>query len=425
MSFFNDASIVQIPSGYKASTLYSIKPSSGAGDFSVTRATTATRVNENGLIESVAANVPRIDYTNGDCGELLVEPQRTNLLTYSEDFTNAAWSKQNTSVTSDGSILGLNAFVLTNGASSPQSLRVLSIPVNSATDYTYSIFVDVNNSTCAFTVIRINDVNDNRVYFNNSTQALTDNGGAGIVGYEAINYGGGIYRVNVTSNSSTATSSSYYLYAANAANTTSTTGETLRLTGAQREEGSYATSYIPTTSSTVSRNADVISLTNASALLGDSEGVVFFESTFFDQANDRISISDGTINNRVSFDLVLSPTLKFRTFVNVGGASQSSMIEGAANENVNYKIAVKYSTNDFAIWVDGVEVATDNSGSTFGAGVLTQLRFDNGFGGSPFYGRIRQIAVFDQALLDEELSSIAAYTSFTEIANANNYTING
>jgi len=423
MSLFNDASIVQIPSGYKASTLYSIKPSSGAGDFSVTRATTATRVNENGLIESVAANVPRIDYTNGDCGELLVEPQRTNLLTYSEDFTNAAWSKQNTSVTSDGSILGLNAFVLTNGASSPQSLRVLSIPVNSATDYTYSIFVDVNNSTCAFTVIRINDVNDNRVYFNNSTQALTDNGGAGIVGYEAINYGGGIYRVNVTSNSSTATSSSYYLYAANAANTTSTTGETLRLTGAQREEGSYATSYIPTTSSTVSRNADNISLSGASALLGDSAGSLFVEGSFDAyQSNIRISLSDGTTNNTVTFGLNANQATQ--VIVQAGGVAQFNQFStGILSNGVSSKIALNYKENDFALLVDGVKVFTDNLGSTFPDGTLTRLGFDIGSGSSPFYGRIRQLVIFDQALEDDEIESVSAYPSFAVMASSKLYTI--
>ena len=92
MSAFDKASIVQLPDGAKAGTLYSIVPTDGSGDFSVTRATTATRVNEQGLIESVAANVPRIDFTNGGCGELLVEPQRTNQLTYSEQFNNAAWN---------------------------------------------------------------------------------------------------------------------------------------------------------------------------------------------------------------------------------------------------------------------------------------------------------------------------------------------
>ena len=80
MSLFESASLVITPNGTKASKLYSIKPTDGSGDLTVTRATTATRVNSAGLIETVSANVPRLDYSNGSCPSILVEPQRTNLV---------------------------------------------------------------------------------------------------------------------------------------------------------------------------------------------------------------------------------------------------------------------------------------------------------------------------------------------------------
>jgi len=79
MSVLDDASLVLIPSGYKASKLYSVVPTSGDGDLTFSRSTTATRVNADGVIETVAINVPRIDFTGGGCGKLLLEPQRTNL----------------------------------------------------------------------------------------------------------------------------------------------------------------------------------------------------------------------------------------------------------------------------------------------------------------------------------------------------------
>jgi len=94
MSLLEKASLVLTPNAYKASKLYSVVPSSGLGDMTVTRATTATRVNSLGLIESVASNVPRLNYdVAGGCPSILLEPQRTNLLTYSEDFINAVWVK--------------------------------------------------------------------------------------------------------------------------------------------------------------------------------------------------------------------------------------------------------------------------------------------------------------------------------------------
>ena len=79
MSTYDDASLIYYPSGVKAGTAYSLKPTDGSGDLTFTRASTATRVNSAGLIESVATGVPRIDYTSG-CGKLLLEPQRTNLV---------------------------------------------------------------------------------------------------------------------------------------------------------------------------------------------------------------------------------------------------------------------------------------------------------------------------------------------------------
>jgi hypothetical protein len=94
MALLNSASLVVTPNGYKAGTLYSVIPNTTLGDMTVVRATTATRVNSAGLIESVANNVPRLDYLNASCPSLLLEPQRTNLQVYSEDFSNPAWTGQ-------------------------------------------------------------------------------------------------------------------------------------------------------------------------------------------------------------------------------------------------------------------------------------------------------------------------------------------
>ena len=109
MSIYDNAGVVQIPSGYKAGTtdnLYSVLPANGNGDFNATRGSTATRVNKDGLIESVATNVPRLDYPliDGvvqDCPTLLLEPQRTNALQYSEEFENAYWINNGITITAN------------------------------------------------------------------------------------------------------------------------------------------------------------------------------------------------------------------------------------------------------------------------------------------------------------------------------------
>jgi len=85
-----DASLVLTPNAYKAGKLYSAVPDNGSGDFTVDRNSTATYIGQDGLIKTALANVPRIDWSTGEAA-LLVEPQRTNLITYSEDFDNASW----------------------------------------------------------------------------------------------------------------------------------------------------------------------------------------------------------------------------------------------------------------------------------------------------------------------------------------------
>ena len=94
MSLLDTASLILTPNGYKASKLYSVKPTNGDGDMVVSRNTTATRVNSAGVIESVAINVPRLDYTGGGCPKILVEPLRTNLV-----FPSATLTTQTRTVT--------------------------------------------------------------------------------------------------------------------------------------------------------------------------------------------------------------------------------------------------------------------------------------------------------------------------------------
>ena len=83
------AKLVLIPSGAKATKLYSVLPSNGDGDFTTTSDTDATRVNKDGLIQDIAVNVPRLDYdpSNPQNPHLLLEPESTNLFDYSEDFS--------------------------------------------------------------------------------------------------------------------------------------------------------------------------------------------------------------------------------------------------------------------------------------------------------------------------------------------------
>ena len=270
MSLFESASLVVTPNGTKASKLYAIKPTDGSGDLTVTRATTARRVNSAGLIESVATNVPRLDYTNSTCPSILVEPQSTNVLTYSEQFgtswvNNGATIISNDTTAPDGNLTA-DRLTATGGA-----FGVVKFSTWTATNKVSSCFVKANTSN----LFRIANVSGGggSVTFNLSTQAITAT--TGFTGsIEALPNGwfrcvaidtlarSGTFSIGVT-----AVSESVYIW------------------GAQLEAGSYATSYIPTTTASVTRNTDIILKNSISSLIGQTEGTIFYDGFFGDTPN--------------------------------------------------------------------------------------------------------------------------------------------
>ena len=151
---YDKASLALIPSGYKAGStdnLYSVLPANGNGDFNATRGSSATRVNKDGLIESVATNVPRLDYTgNLDCPHLLLEPSRTNSIPYSVfdgdlptgwavGFGTGTFTHELTTFRGQPAIKHTQ---LTTGRSYLQD----SVTLGASTTYTFSMYVDLENS---------------------------------------------------------------------------------------------------------------------------------------------------------------------------------------------------------------------------------------------------------------------------------------
>ena len=170
----------------------------------------------------------------------------------------------------------------------------------------------------------------------------------------------------------------------------------------------YATSWIETSVSIVTRNADVPALTGASALLGDSSGGMFIEAARFDATQRSfISLNDNSNNNRVFFDFGTVGQLVYQ--VSVGGVLQCSIstAAGASVSNTFFKAALRYNTNNFDFYFNGVSQGSDISGSTFSDGVLTNVNLSLAGSSLPFYGRIRQLVIFNQAPTDTQLELIS------------------
>ena len=185
--------------------------------------------------------------------------------------------------------------------------------------------------------------------------------------------------------------------------------------GFQVERNSVASSYIPTSGSTVTRQADTANGSGNSEVFNDSQGVLFANISSLDVSGDYrlISISDGTNNNRVFLGFRLNTGYLYY-FVVSGGSTQSDFISNKISVNKFSKIAVKYKDNDFAFWVDGLEIYADSSGNTpIG---LDRLQFTDADGNTRFfYGNTKEIGYYDTALTDEELEYMTSYRSLNEL----------
>ena len=412
MSVFYDlASLVLVPSGYKAQKVYAQKPLTADGQLTFSRASTATRVNASGLIETVASNVPRLDYTNSTCPKLLLEPQRTNSAAYSNAFDDAYWTKPQASVVSGQSDPsgGSTAFKLVEDTSTNFHWLLKSGIVTTAGVYGLSIFAKPAGRNY---IVIGNASSSEYAYFNLSNGTIVSNHPNAVGKIEAA--GNGFYRCSVTL--LTSTSSAIGFFISTDGSTINHTGDGtsgLFLFGAQVEVGAYATSYIPTTTAAVTRLADECSKTGISSLIGQTEGTLFAEFNYEGVANtatgDRIiAISDGTDQNRIM--LLKNPTLgTLWLFVSNGGSiviNQTS-ITGTSIIGGTHKVAVAYKSGEYAVYFNGASVFTSSA-----AGVpATSAAFvgsDESGSVTPLCGTISQALLFKTRLTNAQLAELTS-----------------
>jgi hypothetical protein len=181
---------------------------------------------------------------------------------------------------------------------------------------------------------------------------------------------------------------------------------TIRIAAPQMELGAYATTFIPTTTAAVTRLADVALKTGVSSLIGQTEGTLFVEinSANLESYTQRIfTASDDTTNNVIGFQLTAANQITF--YVENGGANQVAITKAtpAITLGQNVKIAAAYKANDFVLYVNGIQVGTDASGSVPATSVL---RYANPGGANPYIGKISQAALFKTRLTPAQLVDI-------------------
>ena len=416
------SSILITPTAYSDGKIHSAKPiqSLGGLDASLdfTRGSSATRVNADGLIESSQGiNTPRINYKDG-VGSLLLEPQSTNLITQSEAFDNVYWSKSGATVTSGfyapsvDSPLGSFKLVedMGNGIHTIDKFATANL---GSSEFTLSLIVKKENRSKISLSIIPNIPND---FSNNATVSFDLETGLAISSTRAVsnisNLGNGWFRVSVTSTQITSSSSTHIqpvinlLNEAGSATYTGDGASGLYIFGAQLEEQSYATSYIPTTGTAQTRTADSASKTGISSLINSSEGVFYTNIKMPSSIvqNNWLTISDGT--NQNSIGIVFESNEKTTTRVDVGGATQFYQTH-ISDYSIYQKVAISWKLNEFKMFLNGVQIgSTDTGGLVPSFGSLSQLQFAYSANGSNFtFSECRTVAVFP-SLTDEELTCL-------------------
>jgi hypothetical protein len=363
-------------------------------------------------------DVPRLDYSNG-CPCLLLEPQRTNLVTYSEQFDNAAWTKQGITITpnateSPDGYINADKIVGSASAGNKITYQVYSITYGQAV--AVSAFFKKSEYKLAF--LRLGGQTQGPyVIYNLDTQQLVSTSGATSTKIES--YGNGWFRVSLTmasASSTTAAPNVSFLpdtgYTLNTVNVPAYTGNGTSggfAWGVQLEANgaSYPTSYIPTTSAAVTRVADSCYKTGASSLIGQTEGTMYWEGSFQNSVNPillQLIPSTTSSYTRSIYIEYTSGLIRTRAFAS--GALQAQ-ISVSASLNTNYKIAFAYAQNDFVAYVNGTNIGSDSSGTVQSG--LSQI-YVGGIKGAiteVFMGtKLNQLALFKTRLTNDQLAAL-------------------
>ena len=322
-------------------------------------------------------DIPRIDYTNGE-PSILLEPSRTNLETKSNEFST--WGViSNTTRTA-------------NYTQSPEGLNNATRLQFTANGYVANTPQILGTYTISCYAKR-NDSGTQNVGFFTNGSGVVNSAWAVTSEWKRFSY------TFPTLNGS-------YMGIAGVS------GADISVYGFQIEGlVSYATSYIPTSGSTVTRSADSANNAGNSDLINSTEGVLYAE---FKGQNDNtfnyISVSDGgTTNYAAILCSDVDNEIAYRYYVSNSGVQILTSVSNLLEFN---KIAVKWKVNDFSIYINGVQVGASTSGSVNSAGTFNNVSFARGTSNNtPFYGNFKSVMVFKEALTDLELEKLTGYNN--------------
>ena len=415
-------SLLIVPARFKTGRLYSQIPTNtdNRGDFTVTRNTTATRLNDAGVIESVASGIPRLDYSVSGfvtgCPALLVEPAATNSIRNNSN-TSAVTGTTGTLPTnwSETSAAGLTRSIVALGTEN--GVAYIDIRYSGTANATAAT---LNFESTTQIVATSGQVWTNSAYLK-SIEAPNP--------YATIRIGmvdrtsGGTFIVAGQSSDLTLTSTLTRFSLTRTLSSGSTVARvqpnvafglvsgtaynfTVRIGYTQMELGSVATSVIPTTAGTGSRSADVISVTGAvSGSIGQTEGTIYAEVDYrnFSTETQVIIQSLTDTQNRIAIQVFRSGGNNvLQAFAVVSNSQVVNLTYTIPSAGV-YKIAFAYKLNDYQLFVNGVDRGAD---IIAGVPAMNTIQLGHFATVAQFNDRIRAAALYTTRLTNDELDTL-------------------
>lgn len=377
-------------------------------DLTFSRASTAMRYNQQGVLEVVGTDVPRLDYgpLGGIPVGLLIEEARTNLVTYSSDFTNGAWGKTQCSVTVPNVRAPNDALdaccIVPNTNNSTHWVGRLVSSVSPSTVITESFFVKAGG----YSQIKLRVADDvgflTDVVFDAATGVRIGGGTSAII-TELLD---GWYRIELTATTNPAATGlniQFWVYSAGSSTFAGDGVSGIYIWHAQMEVGSYATSPIITTGATATRAADFASVDTLSPWYNSSKGTL------------RLEVSDRQPSTAVTFSLSIGTDNQ--NYIGLGYTGTAGALGGyyikSANVGPNINDGVFGRTRLVMAW-DAADagLATDGTyrgtGATSGIPAAVNMRIGRGhYGGSISPGHYRKITYWATRFPDHTLKVLS------------------
>jgi hypothetical protein len=351
-------------------SVYSVLPSNGDGDFDFSRASAATRINAQGLIETVAVgdnrlNYPLLDGTVQTCPHLLLEGQRTNLITESAVFSGYTSSNAvitDNSITSpDGTLTGaILADDNAGGTGVIQISEAVTVDVSSA--YTWSIFAKKKDlNFIAFRLFGFTTPINDTSFFNLNLGTVVSAGSGQVA--EIENYGNGWYRCSITFTTDAAdTNGTLQIRVSQDGTSTASVNldntSNIYIWGWQFEKSNYVSSYIPTSGSAVTVLAETCDNSGNNQLINSTEGVVYCEIASLAETPETRSVLGigvaGSGDDRVTIEYNVGDTNLIRGQVRTSSL-QASIGYVVTSIKDFHKVALVYQLNNVQLWIDGVK----------------------------------------------------------------------